>query len=171
MEFYEVRALACNSTSGRSYEARIHLPRTSVNKGKKTAHIGRQWLTERRIGLLISSKVEQKGASRKLGKDGWGSFESPNHLAKPSHNHFYRSYFYGCIYSASTTWTQPFTKLVLSIGCAFGLRTQNPTLYVPSPGWTDPVAGTTVSRVESSVDIGLPSKLVTSSPTPPSSFW
>src|SRR5215217_9166184 len=112
-QFYEVRALACNSTSGRSYEARIHLPRTSVNKGKKTAHIGRQWLTERRIGLLISSKVEQKGASRKLGKDGWGSRRSPNHLAKPSHNHFYRSYFYGCIYSASTTWTQPFTKLVL----------------------------------------------------------
>jgi len=34
-QFYEVRALACNSTSGRSYEARIHLPRTLVNKGNK----------------------------------------------------------------------------------------------------------------------------------------
>jgi hypothetical protein len=35
-EFYEVRALACNVIPGRSYEARIHLPRTPVNnKGMK----------------------------------------------------------------------------------------------------------------------------------------
>jgi hypothetical protein len=34
-EFYEVRALACNVIPDRSYEARIHLPRTPVNKGMK----------------------------------------------------------------------------------------------------------------------------------------
>src|SRR5215213_916696 len=34
-EFYEVRSQACNTGSGRSYEPRIHLLRTRLNKGRK----------------------------------------------------------------------------------------------------------------------------------------